>query len=183
MDVVGIVALVCSTALSLLLVPDLRLADLAAPPVQAAVVTPLVLSALVAVRVAGAPAAWERRLLALFLAAMPTVYLLALARHGVGAGWLAGELAGQLAYGLLALVGLYADPWALVVGIAAHGLGWDLWHLGRAPFMPDWYARACLVIDVGWALYAATRVPAWRDDVVHRRTPAAARTTVQRASA
>ncbi len=160
MDTLALAALVLSTALSMLTVPDLQLHDLVEPTVQAALATPFVLTALVAMRIAAAPPIWERRLLALFLVAMPAVYLGSLALHGGGRGWLGVELAGQAAFAVIALAGLRRS-WVLVAGLAAHGLLWDLWHHGRTPFMPDWYATGCLAVDVGYALYAASRVRAW----------------------
>jgi len=162
MDTIALACLILSTGFSLLVVPDLRLADLAEPAVQAAVGTPFVLTALVALRVSAASPIWERRVLALFLLVMPTIYLGMLALHGGGPGWLGTELAGQAAFATIAIVGLRRSGWVLAAGIAAHGLLWDSWHHGRAAFMPDWYATACLIVDVGWALYAASRVRAWQ---------------------
>jgi len=161
MDVIALAALVLSTAMSMLLVPDLHAGDLVEPTIQAAILTPFVLTALLAFRVAGTPPVWERRLLALFLLLMPTVYLGSLALHGGDRAWLATEIAGQLVFATLAVAGLRGSGWLLVFGIAAHGVLWDLWHHGRTPFMPDWYATGCLIVDVGWALYAASRVPVW----------------------
>jgi len=169
MDTIALAALVLSTGLSLLVVPDIHFGDLIEPTVQAVITTPIVLTALLAFRLAGKPPVWERRLLALFLAVMPTIYLTSLALHGGDRTWLAIELAGQLVFAGLALAGLWGSGWFLVVGIAAHGLLWDAWHPGRTAFMPDWYAIACLIVDVGWAAYAASRVAVWQ------ATPAATR--------
>ena len=161
MDVIALAALVLSTAMSMLLVPDLHAGDLVEPTIQAALLTPFVLTALLAFRVTGTTPVWERRLLALFLLLMPTVYLGSLALHGGDRAWLATEIAGQLAFATLAIAGLRGSGWLLVFGIAAHGVLWDLWHHGRTPFMPDWYATGCLIVDVGWALYGASRVAVW----------------------
>jgi hypothetical protein len=161
MDFIALAALVLSTALSLLMVPDLHVRDLVEPTVQAVILTPFVLTMLLALRFAAAPPVWERRLLALFLLSMPTVYLGALALHGGDRTWVGIELAGQAAFAALAVAGLRGSGWLLVAGIAAHGVLWDLWHHGRAPFIPDWYATGCLIVDVGWALYAASRVAVW----------------------
>ena len=161
MDTIALACLILSTGFSLLVVPDLRLADFAEPTVQAAVGTPFVLTALVALRVSAAPPIWERRVLALFLLLMPAIYLGMLALHGGGPGWLGAELAGQAAFATIAVVGLRRSGWVLVAGLAAHGLLWDSWHHGRTTFMPDWYASACLIVDVGWSLYAASRVRVW----------------------
>jgi hypothetical protein len=114
----------------------------------------------------------ERPLLAAFLAGMPLVYvgswLWYRPADGAGLAWLQAELAGVPLYFALAWLGLRRWPWLLAVGIAAHGLCWDAWHYGRTPFVPDWYAFACLLMDVTLALYVATRVarfagePGWR---------------------
>jgi hypothetical protein len=93
MDILALAALVLSTAWSQLAVPDLHLGDLVEPTVQAAILTPLVLTGLLAFRLGGVAPVWERRLLALFLLAMPTVYLGALALHGGTRSWLTTELA------------------------------------------------------------------------------------------
>jgi hypothetical protein len=170
MDNVALAALVLSTGFSLLAVPDVHPGDLIEPTVQAAITTPIVLTVLLAFRLGGKPPVWERRLMAFFLAVMPTVYLTSMAVHGGDRTWLAIELAGQLAFAALALAGLRGSGWFLVAGIAAHGLLWDAWHLGRTSFMPDWYAIACLIVDVGWAAYAASRVAVWE---AARATPRA----------
>ena len=64
-------------------------------------------------------------------------------------------------FAVLAVAGLRGSGWYLAVGIAAHGLAWDLWHHGRTTFIPDWYTIGCLIVDVGWGLYAASRVAVW----------------------
>jgi hypothetical protein len=179
MDLLAIAVLVLSTSASMLLVPDVHARDLIEPTVQAALGTPIVLTALLLGRFAGWRPLVERSLLAAFLFFMPTVYLGALALHGGGAPWPAVEAGGQAVFAALALVGLFGPEWVLVGGIAAHGLLWDLWHYGRTPFMPDWYAVGCLVVDVGWAVYAASRVPVWAEE--RRRRAQAA--PIQRAIA
>jgi hypothetical protein len=173
MDIIALAALVLSTGFSLLVVPDIRAGDLIEPTIQAVITTPIVLTVLLAFRLGGKPPAWERRLLALFLASMPTVYLTSLALHGGDRTWLGIELAGQLAFAGLALAGLRGSGWFLAAGIAAHGLLWDAWHHGRTSFMPDWYATACLIVDVGWAVYAASRIAAWQATPVATRARAA----------
>lgn len=51
----------------------------------------------------------------------------------------------------------------LALGIAAHGVLWDTWHHGRTNSMPDWYATACLVVDLGWGFYACRKIRAWEE--------------------
>ena len=75
-------------------------------------------------------------------------------------GWLAVESAGLVLYGAVAWLGATRRLWLLPAGIAAHGL-WDVGHLGpSAPFVPDWYALACIVVDAAVALSLAGAV-AW----------------------
>jgi hypothetical protein len=108
--------------------------------------------------------AFERRLLAAFLIAMPLVYIaswLTTGGNGADRAWLWIEVIGLPAYAGLAVLGLRRSPWFLAAGIAGHGIAWDAWHLG-SPYIPTWYAIGCLVVDVGLALYVATRIPAWR---------------------
>jgi hypothetical protein len=155
------VALILSTCAALLVAPDIHLADLGEPAIGATLGTPLVLAAIVTLRLAGMPSIFERRLLALFLLLMPTVYLSSLALHGGGAPWPAVEIVGQLIFAVLAIAGLRASGRYLALGIAAHGLLWDLWHHGRTTFIPDWYTVGCLLVDVGWGAYAASRVGVW----------------------
>ena len=99
----------------------------------------------------------ERAILALFLAGMPVVYLWAALLREPDARTLSVEGLGGLIFGGLAVLGYLRYPWLLGLGIIAHGLGWDLWHYGRSHFMPDWYAPACLLADVGLGLYALTQ--------------------------
>ncbi len=108
--------------------------------------------------------AFERGLLALFLAAMPVVYLLRwllFRPENSPASWLAIELVGFGIFGLLAVLGLKRSPWLIAIGIFAHGVVWDVSHL-HSPFMPPWYGIMCGLVDVGLGLYAAARIPRWR---------------------
>jgi hypothetical protein len=106
----------------------------------------------------------ERVVLALFLAAMPVVYILRwlMARDGAGSGWLGAELFGFVIFAAVALMGLKVSPWYLAGGIAAHGIAWDSWHYSiHETYMPHWYAIACLLVDVGLGMYVAARIPAY----------------------
>lgn len=164
LDTFGLAALMLSSCAALLIVPDLTPASFANPAESAAIGTSICLTIVVVLRARGKRGSkFERYLFAAFLAFMPLVYVQARLRFGGSLEWLLLELGGFAAFALLALLGLRRSPWFLVFGIAAHGLFWDSWHPGRAPFMPAWYAAACLVIDLGWALYVATQVPAFRD--------------------
>ena len=100
----------------------------------------------------------ERTMWATFLALMPVVYVAAWMRAGVARGALGVEMVGLVAFGLAALLGR-RSPWFLAAGIGAHGL-WDAWHIGHVAFLGPryitrWYAIFCLIVDVGFAAYAA----------------------------
>ncbi len=108
--------------------------------------------------------ALERGVLALFLAGMPVIYLarwLMFRPADTQPAWLTVELVGLGIFGLLAVIGLKRSPWFLVVGIAGHGIAWDIPHLTSA-YIPSWYAIMCMLVDVGLGLYTAARIPAWR---------------------
>ena len=102
---------------------------------------------------------FERVWLAGFLAGMPLVYVASWVVRGGGTGWLAIELLAVPAYGVLAILGL-KRPLLLAIGIAAHGLLWDAWHLASTPVIPRWYAGACLAADVAIAVYFGLRISA-----------------------
>jgi hypothetical protein len=101
----------------------------------------------------------ERTMWATFLALMPVVYVAAWTRAGVAREALGVEIVGLVAFGLAALLGR-RSPWFLAAGIGAHGL-WDAWHIGHVAFLGPryitrWYAVFCLVVDLGFAAYAAS---------------------------
>jgi hypothetical protein len=101
----------------------------------------------------------ERTLWAIFLALMPVIYVAAWIRAGVAREALGVEMVGLVAFGVAALLGR-RWPWLLAAGIGAHGF-WDAWHIGPPAFLGPryvtrWYAIFCLVVDVGFAAYAAS---------------------------
>jgi hypothetical protein len=134
---------------------------------QAAAIAGATIVLLYVTRLLGARGiAIERIVLALFLAAMPVVYILRwlFDRDGAGGGWLWLELLGFLVFAALAVMGLRVSPWYMAAGIAAHGVAWDIWHYFiEETYMPHWYAITCLLVDVGIGLYVAARIPAWRE--------------------
>lgn len=97
----------------------------------------------------------ERAWLAGFLAGMPLIYLAELWRTGGGGWWI--ELAAVPVFGVLAALGLLRSAWFLGLGILAHGVAWDLWHVGGR-VVPTWYAVGCLVADVALGVYVLTHV-------------------------
>jgi hypothetical protein len=114
----------------------------------------------------------ERQWLAAFLFGMPLVYVASLLTMPgppayKDASWIQIELFGVIVFGVLAWLGLTRTCWFLVWGIAAHGLAWDSWHLdGDTPYVPVWYARGCLLVDIGIAVYLAVRL--WFGHPRHR---------------
>jgi hypothetical protein len=161
-DRFGAAALLLATAACVALVPSLSLSHLDEPAYWGILGYFATLGLIVRYRAAGGRAAFtEKRLLVIFLAGMPLVYIASWWRHGGGGGALALELAGWLLYGAIALAAAVRPAWVLAAGITGHGL-WDLLHYGRADFIPDWYTLACFAVDVGVAIYVVGRRDAWR---------------------
>lgn len=161
-DGVGLFFLVAQLLLTPFLVPEWSFAHLAEPVYLAALAAILTSLLVLGLRATGRRGSnLERQALALFLAGMPLIYLASWALKPEP-GWLAIELGGLVVYATLALLGWTRSVWFLAIGIAAHGLLWDAWHLGRTPFVPDWYALGCLLVDVGLGIYVATEVPRFR---------------------
>jgi hypothetical protein len=107
----------------------------------------------------------ERNLLAGFLAGMPLVYLsryLFASTGRIANYWFWVEVLGTAIFGALAVLGLKRSPWFLAIGIVAHGLAWDTWHYRNSTYIPDWYASACLAVDLVFGAYVAARVPAYQ---------------------
>jgi hypothetical protein len=67
--------------------------------------------------------------------------------------WFWVELLGTIIFVALAVLGLKRSPWFLAVGIVAHGLAWDTWHYRNSTYIPDWYATACLAVDLAFGAY------------------------------
>ena len=66
----------------------------------------------------------------------------------------------ELAGGLRTWEAVFHETGFIPTGIGAHGL-WDAWHIGHSAFLGPryitrWYAVFCLVVDVGFAAYAAS---------------------------
>jgi len=159
LDALAAAVLAAGIAVALRLVPRGEWSRAAEPTTQAIYGLFLMLAVIALARVRGRPRL-ERASLALLLAAMPVVYLRAAiegAAHPGAPVWL--EVVGVALFAGAA-VGGYLHPRLLAAGIVAHGVAWDLWHLGAGP-VPDWYAAACAVVDVGLGTYAASRLHAW----------------------
>jgi len=141
-------------------------------PTHLAVISSVVvLLALLALRVKGGRPRQERAIAAAFLAGMPLVYVASWAwtEPHDAAGWLGIETIGLVIYAALALLGMRRSPWFLVIGIAAHGIAWDLWHHAHATYIPHWYATGCAIVDVSYASYVALCIPRWTAHAATRR--------------
>ena len=93
----------------------------------------------------------ERLIPAVFLAAMPLIYLWGALRTpntGPENVWL--EVLGLVIFASLAIWGHWRSDLIVALGIAAHGLTWDAWHHGFS-YIQNWYAVGCLIIDVALA--------------------------------
>jgi hypothetical protein len=108
---------------------------------------------------------FERAWLAAFLVAMPLVYVMGwfAARDRAATSWIWVELLGLALFAAFAALGFKKSAWFLVIGIAGHGLAWDSWHYKNSSYAPDWYAVACLLVDLALGAYVAARVPAYRE--------------------
>ena len=108
---------------------------------------------------------FERAWLAVFLVGMPLIYVMGwfVARDHAASSWLWVELLGLAIYAAFAVLGLKKSAWFLVIGIAGHGIAWDAWHYKDSAYVPDWYAVACLLVDLALGAYVAVRVPAYRE--------------------
>ncbi|MDR3415711.1 MAG: hypothetical protein P4L83_05955 [Nevskia sp.] len=142
----------------LALAPPVPLAEYAYNPAYFALAAGTLTSALyLALRLAPARTeGLERLLLALFLAAMPLIYLWAALRSGDRAGALI-EAGGFCVYGALAFVGYRRSVALLGLGIIAHGVGWDAWHHHHAAYIEPWYPFGCFVVDAGLGLLVLVR--------------------------
>ena len=95
---------------------------------------------------------------------MPIVYVMRYLSASSGREaniWFWVEVLGVPLFATLAMLGWKRSPWFLVIGILAHGLGWDSWHYRNSTYIPDWYAVLCVAVDLGFAAYAAVRAPAY----------------------
>jgi len=109
---------------------------------------------------------FERTMLAGFLVGMPLVYVMgwfAARDHHAASSWIWVELLGSALFAAFAALGLKNSPWFLAIGIAGHGFAWDLWHYKNSAYIPDWYAVACMLVDLALSAYVAARVPAYRE--------------------
>lgn len=107
---------------------------------------------------------FERAWLAAFLVGMPLAYVLGWFAAGARAAnsWIWVELLGLALFATFAALGLKNSPWFLAIGIAGHGLAWDSWHYKNSAYVPDWYAVACLLVDLALSAYLVARIPAYR---------------------
>lgn len=90
---------------------------------------------------------------------MPFIYLAAALKRGSSFD-IAIELVGVPLFVGLAVFGYYKSFLVLGLGLAAHGLGWDLWHHGSAFYIASWYPSACLLVDLALAFLIVTQASA-----------------------
>lgn len=164
----GLIALGLAIVIATLLVPHGGFASVNEPTTQGIHATFLTTAIVLLLRVRQA-LRLERWVFAVFLACMPLIYVSSWVLHGRGGPGLTVELVGFGLFAVIAIAGALSSAWLLPAGIVAHGVLWDLWHLGRTPYMPDWYAIACAVIDVGTGMYVATRIRDWRQAELLRK--------------
>jgi hypothetical protein len=145
--------LVAQLVISLAMLPDSPFAHLTEPTYLAAIASIAITLVLAVTRFVARPPWLDRAVLAAFLAAMPVIYAWCAILRGDTSD-LALEAIGIAVYGGAAVAGYLRWPWLIGAGIIAHGVGWDLWHHGRSSYVPDWYAAACLVVDIGIGIFA-----------------------------
>ena len=109
---------------------------------------------------------FERAMLSVFLVGMPLVYVMGwfAARDHAASSWIWVELLGLALFAASAALGLKNSPWFLAIGIASHGVAWDSWHYENSAYIPNWYAVACLLVDLTLGAYVAARVPVYREE-------------------
>src|SRR6267378_7774566 len=78
--------------------------------------------------------------------------------------WIWVELLGLALFAAFAALGLKNSTWFLAIGIASHGVAWDSWHYKNSAYVPNWYAVACLLVDLTLGAYVAARVPVYREE-------------------
>src|SRR5215510_13863582 len=98
----------------------------------------------------------ERLIYAGFLAAMPFIYLAAALKRGSSFD-IAIELTGVPVFVGLAVFGYYKSFLVHGLGLAAHGVDWDLWHHGSTSYITSWYPSACLVVDLALGFLVVTQ--------------------------
>jgi hypothetical protein len=159
---VALLGLVAQQVFVFLVVPASPFAHLDQAVYFATVATTPITVALVVLRFAAKRRiGLEKQLLAAFLAGMPVIYTVAAIQQGASGQVISMEGTAILVFGVFAIVGVIGSPWFLVVGIAAHGVCWDVWHHPTELVVPGWYAVGCFVVDVAMAGWAATQVPVY----------------------
>jgi hypothetical protein len=100
----------------------------------------------------------ELRLYAVSLVIAALIYV-GFTLRGATAAWLSVELAGLLAFTLLAWLGLKMSALILALAWTAHA-AWDvlLHQLPDVAFVPDWYPVICVGFDLLLAGYIVARV-------------------------
>ncbi len=98
-----------------------------------------------------------RRMIRVFLVALPLVYVFSWFRNGgTSAAGLGLQLAGLAVWAGFAVKAARSDA-ALWLGCAVHVV-WDAAHFGRSGYIPDWYVTACVAADLGIAAWVLMRL-------------------------
>jgi hypothetical protein len=153
MKPVAVVLLVAQFVATIAILPDSPLAHPTEPTYIAAVAALLTTVVLLVARFVARPPWFDRLVLAMFLAAMPFIYVWCALLRGDTVD-LGVEAIGIVIYVAAAVAGYTRWPWLLGVGILLHGVGWDAWHHAHSGYVPDWYSLACLIADVGVGAFA-----------------------------
>jgi hypothetical protein len=101
----------------------------------------------------------EKLVLALFLTSMPLIYLWsAFVAHD--SSGIVLELIGVVIYSSLAIYGYQRSVLILSLGIAAHGIVWDLLHHNHSLYIENWYSLGCFVVDIAYGFLVLTQLKA-----------------------
>jgi hypothetical protein len=157
LDRLGVILLIVATIAAIALVPGGEWAAFSKPTTVAVYGFLITLPILALTRFRRA-LFFERVVFAVFLSAMPFVYVAGSLNAG-SSGTLPVELAGVPIYVALAILGM-KKPVLLAAGIVLHGVGWDVWHSFYAGSVPAWYAWVCMIVDLGMGAYAFARARA-----------------------
>jgi hypothetical protein len=101
----------------------------------------------------------EKLVLAIFLASMPLIYLWSALEAHDSSGIIL-ELIGVVVYGGLAIYGYFRSVAVLGLGIAAHGIVWDLLHHKHSAYVDNWYSFGCFVVDIAYGFLVLTQLQA-----------------------
>ena len=132
--------------------PPLLPLQLSEPSYVAHFSTRVVTAGLLTTRLARLRPGLEQLQLTAFLAGMPVIYFWAALLRGTSAE-LGVEALGVVLFGAAAALGYLRASWLVGAAIGLHGVAWDAFH-HSVDFIPHWYVVGCLLVDLGFAVYA-----------------------------